>query len=329
LETPLYLMLQPLQLESSILDNIIMLLISCIFWMFYVFVRKKCNVQVFKLPIKMWCLIDVIMFILTAMMTFFTYVLVQDFPNNRIMFMGQMLSVLGETIIVVLIFAMIYLCNSTYDFYRQKELAEMQNKQQREYFLQLLEREEETKRFRHDIINDLLEMHNYCVNQNYKQMECYLENTLGIVQKISKSNYDVGNDIVNTVINYYLKPIKEICNIEINGYMSEKLAVDDRDLCIISANLIKNATEAVSKMENGKVWINIEEGKKYLHIQVKNTFEGKIDFDKKGMPVTSKTDKKNHGIGIHNMVDIVERNGGTYNIEAEKGIYNAEIYLKI
>ena len=104
-------------------------------------------------------------------------------------------------------------------------------------------------------------MHNYCVNKKCKQMEQYLESTLGIVQKISKSNYNVGNDSVNVVMNYYLRPLKEKCSIEINGYMSERLSVEDRDLCVLFANLIKNAAEAVSKMDDGKIRIKYIAGK--------------------------------------------------------------------
>ena len=329
LESTLYIVLQCLQLDKYILENIIMLLISSCFLIFYFFSKQKYKVQAFKLPIKMWCLLDGIMLILTAMMTFFTYVLVEELPNSKTMLIGQVLSVFGGMVIIILLFIMLYFYNSTDDFRRQKNLIEMQNIQQKEYFLQLLEREEETRNFRHDIINDLLEMHNYCVNKNCKQMEHYLESTLGVVQKISKSSYDVGNDIINTILNYYFRPLKEKCSIEINGYMSEKLSVEERDLCILSANLIKNASEAVGKMTEGKIWVTIEEGKKYLYIQIKNTFEGEIKFDKKGMPITSKPDKKNHGIGTYNIADIVKKNGGTYNVEVRDGIYKAEVCLKI
>ena len=285
--------------------------------------------QRFKLPVKLWCILDVIMIVLTLMISFFTFVLMKVLPNDTTMFIGQVLSVLGELVVVILLFVLLYVCNSIYDFRRQKDFAELQNKQQKEYFSQLLKREEETKRFRHDIISDLIKMQNYCENKNCKQMEQYLESTLGVIDKISKSSYDVGNDIVNTVINYYLGPLKEKCSIEISGYMSEKMSVEERDLCILTANLIKNAAEAVSAMEDGKVWINLEEGTKYLYIQVKNTFTGERIFDKNGMPVTSKPDKRNHGIGTRNMVDVVNKNGGRYNIDASDGIYNVEIYLKL
>jgi sensor histidine kinase regulating citrate/malate metabolism len=152
---------------------------------------------------------------------------------------------------------------------------------------------------------------------------------LGTVEEISHSTYDVGNDIVNTVINYYFQPLRERCHIEVSGYMSEKSSIEERDLCVLSANLMKNAAERAGKMKDGEIKVSIKEGKKYLCLQVKNSFEGEVYFDKKGLPITTKPDKRNHGIGTRNIAEVVEKNGGTYQAEAKDGMYAVEIYLKL
>ena len=328
LESLLYVMLQTSILNQFILDNMIIFMISATLLLFYAFMRKKGKNRTLELPLRMWIILDAIMLVLTAMMTFFLYTLMRELPENRTMMMGRLLSVVGGVVIVILLFFMLYYCNSAYVFRRQKELAEIEKRQQRDYFLQLLEREEETRRFRHDIINDLLEIRNYCENKNCGQMKHYLEKTLGVVQKISQSSYDVGNDIVNTVINYYLRPLKETCTIEVNGYMSEKLSIDERDLCVLTANILKNASEAVCNMDHGKIWVQIDEGEKYLSFQVSNTFEGAIQMNRRGVPITTKQDKRNHGFGTRNVMDIVKKNDGRYQVKAEDGIYQVEIILK-
>ena len=81
-------------------------------------------------------------------------------------------------------------------------------------------------------------------------MNAYLSEMLGEISEISKRQYDVGNDIVNTIINYYFLPIRENCNIKVKGYMWEEQEVSQRDLCIIVSNLVKNATESVENMQN-------------------------------------------------------------------------------
>ena len=315
--------------EEYIHNNVTTLTVTCCLWIFYFAIGKKMDSRIFRLPLKIWCLLDVIMFILTMMMAFFEYAMLQAGPSDRVMKTGRLLCALGEILIFILIFAMIYYYNSTHDYRMQKELAEIQNEQQREYFLQLLGKEEETKRFRHDIMNDLVAMQSFCEEKKYSQLEEYLNSTLGIVRSISKSNYDVGNDIVNTVLNYYLHPLKENYDIEVGGYMGADISIAQRDLCVLTANLIKNASEAVAKMKVGKIGVQIDQGIQYLSIKVKNSFDGQLVLDKKGNPKTSKPDKRNHGIGIHNIKQIAKKYHGTYHSEAKEGVYEVEVCLKI
>ncbi len=314
--------------ESWYLD-LAMLIIIVLAWLFYFISKNIFSVKILRLPVRMWILIDMIMVILVAMMSFLEYVIIKLLPENGMNAFGRLLLVLSGAGIIILLFVLVYYSGSSYTYKAQKELAEMQALQQKEYFSRLLKREEETKKFRHDIMNDLLEMKNYCEKQEYQKLEQYLDNMTGDIKNISKSTYDVGNDVVNTVLNYYLLPVKKNCLIDIDGFMSEEMSIDDRDLCVVFANLIKNACEASQNCESGHIWINIKEGRDNLFIQVKNTFEGHVLFDKKGVPVTSKADKDSHGLGLKNVIDTVSRNKGTYSFSASDNVFKAEVYLKL
>jgi sensor histidine kinase regulating citrate/malate metabolism len=215
------------------------------------------------------------------------------------------------------------------DYQIKKVLIEKQNEQQRDYFSQLLDKEKETRRFRHDIINDLLVLQNYCDKKDYDSMELYLTQTLGAVEKISKSNYDVGNDIINTILNYYLLPVKAQCEVCVEGVIQEEIAIEQRDLCILIANLVKNAVEAVKELRDAKIMISMNKGKKYFSVQVKNTFDGEIKLDKNGFPETRKKDKHNHGIGIESVMRIVHKYRGSYRTEVNEEMYKVEIFLEI
>lgn len=315
--------------ETGDLDLLIMLAITAMAWLFYFIFRNIFDVKMLRLPVRMWILVDMIMVILVAMLSFLEYVIIKLLPEDGMNTFGRLLLVLSGAGIIILLFVLVYYSGSSYTYKTQKELAEMQALQQKEYFSRLLKREEETKKFRHDIMNDLLEMKNYCDRQEYQKMEQYLANMTGAIKKVSKSTYDVGNDAVNTVLNYYLIPMKENCTIDIDGFMSEEVSIDDRDLCVVFANVIKNACEASENCENSHIWISIKEGRDHLLLQVKNTYEGEIAFDKKGIPVTSKADKDSHGLGIKNVIDTVSRNRGTYSFSASDNIFKAEIYLKL
>lgn len=313
---------------DSTLSAIIMLSISGCIWLFYLLSRKKYNTQAFSLPVKIWVLLDSIMVILMSMLSFFGYVIVENLADSGMNIVGQNLLLLSSISIIILLFAFVYFYSTSCNYRVQKEITEIQIKQQKEYFARLLEKEEATKKFRHDVINDLLEIQNFCDNHECAQMGKYLEKVTGVITAISNRNFDVGNDIVNTIINHYLNVPGSGFDAEVNGYMEKMVSIDERDLCVICANIIKNAVEAVKKTENGKIWVNVNSGRDYLSIRVKNTYSGEIEFDKRGFPVTLKKDKENHGIGVHNISDVVKRNGGFYNMKAEDGIFETEVYLK-
>lgn len=329
LENALYIVLSHNGWESMYLNNLIMLILSIIFLALLIFLMKYKKLPVMKLSIKVWFLIDVIMLVLTSMMMFFSYILDVFQLEGRTFFAGQVLMAFGQILIIILLYGIIFSGHSIYELRRQKEISEIQNKLQREYFKKLLARETETKRFRHDIINDLLQFQNYCVNKKYDKLEHYLENTLGTVYEIHNNYYNVGNDIVNTVLNYYLLPLKESHTISVQGYISGKISMDERELCILVSNMVKNATEALQKIKDGYLWIKIRKGEEFLYIEVKNSFQGEVVFDKKGMPISSKKNRENHGIGTYNIVDIAKKNGGTYQIEIEEHVFKAEVYLRI
>ena len=329
LENALYIVLSHNGWESMYLNNLIMLILSIIFLALLIFLMKYKKLPVMKLSIKVWFLIDVIMLVLTSMMMFFSYILDVFQLEGRTFFAGQVLMAFGQILIIILLYGIIFSGHSIYELRRQKEISEIQNKLQREYFQKLLARETETKRFRHDIINDLLQFQNYCANKKYDKLEHYLENTLGAVYEIHNNYYNVGNDIVNTVLNYYLLPLKESHTISVQGYISGKISMDERELCVLVSNMVKNATEALQKIKDGYLWIKIREGEEFLYIEVKNSFQGEVVFDKKGMPISSKKNRENHGIGTYNIIVIAKKNGGTYQIEIEEHVFKAEVYLRI
>ena len=150
-----------------------------------------------------------------------------------------------------------------------------------------------------------------------------------MIEDISKRNYDVGNDIVNTIINYYFRFIEGNCDIRVEGYIGEDVAIEQRDLCTITANLIKNAVEAVSQLEWGDIVFMVNRGKKYLSINVENSFTGECVIDKAKMPKTTKKEKKNHGMGLKNVKEIVQKYEGEYNIDIKEGRFIVEVSLKI
>jgi len=129
------------------------------------------------------------------------------------------------------------------------------------------------------------------------------------ISQISKASYDVRNEIINTVLNYYLIPLKSNTSIKIKGFISNELNISMRDLCIISSNIIKNAADALEGCSDNtrEIKVEVRQGESFVLMKVKNTIMGKNIILANGIPITNKSDSELHGFGIKNIISAVEK----------------------
>ena len=107
--------------------------------------------------------------------------------------------------------------------------------------------------------------------------------------------------------------------------------MDVVDLFTIMGNALDNAVESVEKRAKDQYKsIDVRVWKKDLFavIQVENTFDGELKM-KDGLPLSSKADKENHGIGIRSIKSIVEKYQGTVSVRAQDGNFVLTIVLPI
>lgn len=311
----------------------IIIYITCIIvglWIYYITFGRRWDRTMFALPGKILGLVVGIMVLIVGMISYFSFVLTL-IPKGNLQKTGIVVLFAGGFAICMMLFSLLYYFNSKQKLEFQNQMQEKYNEQQRVYFLEMLQKEEDTRRFRHDMIGDLLELQNYIENKEEKKIKAYLSEMLGEMQAIGRRQYDVGNEIVNTILNYYLQPLKDRCQIKVKGRIQEETGISQRDLCGLISNLVKNAVEAVAdcKESEREVLVSVSQGEAYMYFSVENTISREICFGKDGMPKTTKEDKANHGFGLRNVRNIVEKYQGRYETKVDKHKYMVEVYLKM
>lgn len=103
------------------------------------------------------------------------------------------------------------------------------------------------------------------------------------------------------------------------------------DIYALFGNAVDNAIEAVEKLadeERRFISVRVRSEKGMLVIHFENYYEGTITFSK-GMPQTTKEDKRYHGFGMKSIRMIVEKYQGHFAVRAQDGIFTLNILLPL
>lgn len=256
-------------------------------------------------------------------------VVVSDMQDDGKRLLGFVFEAVGTAAMVIAMYVLLCNINVKMRYKLQNELLEKYNTQQKEYFEHLLEKEEQTRRFRHDLIAQFVQLQHFAKEKEYDRLEHFIEEATLELTAIRNTSYDVGNEIMNVIFNYYLLPKKEQYPITVRGYCSEELGITDRDICIVLSNLITNAIEALEQVEEEKRYLSVyvNERNNYFLCVIENAYCPKEYQQIKSGRKTTKKDKENHGFGTQNIRDTVGKYDGA-NIVWENGTcFRAEVRM--
>ena len=201
------------------------------------------------------------------------------------------------------------------------------NEMQKDYYQALLEKERETKQYRHDMNSHL--MYLYELLRGNDKAEKYIKELQGNLVGIKTKCFLTGNDILDTILNYYLSGY-ENGDVSVIGKLKEPPDISDVDFCIIISNLIKNAIEDIERedLEEKYIRVYLKPGKNHVVIEIKNASRLCIEKGNLNMK-TRKKDRENHGLGFINVRETVKKNGGTFELTGDGKEVTARVTLRI
>ncbi len=208
-------------------------------------------------------------------------------------------------------------------------------KKQNEYYsmqLNLMESSMMANRaIKHDITNNLLVIQSYVNNEQFDEIKLHLSDVL-YDHKNKKEYSNSGNTAIDSIINFKLQEaFQRKVNISTDVSIPEKLKFSSHDATIILGNLLDNAINALSKIENDNeryLFVKLKYSKGRLIIKVANSFNGVV-IEESGKFKTTHKDKEEHGFGIKNVNNVVEKYGGMMDINYEKNIFQVMIIMYI
>ena len=231
--------------------------------------------------------------------------------NVSFAFIIYTLLVLGILIQIILLIHMI----KSRDLHKENELLARQYlENQTRYYEYLVQREEDTRKFRHDIRNHI-SMLNMLFHEN-KVDECkdYLQDLTAHYENIHNA-ISVNNCIADAILNkYYYEAQNYGIELTVTGHFPSECNLPAYDICTIFSNLLENALKAVIDCD-GK---DISVGCRYTDTEILLSIENDSDYvelDADGIPRTSKNDVSQHGFGLKNVQQCVRQNNGHMSIQ--------------
>ena len=216
------------------------------------------------------------------------------------------------------------------DGYKQRdELNKRYLKMQEENYMYLMQKNEDTRRFRHDVKGHMFTLKQLINQGKIEQLDMYI-NRVEEELHLEERRVSVTNAIVDAILNKYLYEA-ENKGIEFNvkGKLFEECKMEAYDLCTVFDNLLNNAVNAAGESVDKKIWLKIQREEAGIQIYVENSCMG--DRVKEGNNfVTTKEDKENHGYGLKNVRSSVMKYNGTMTAKwQEDGFFCVDIFVPI
>lgn len=192
---------------------------------------------------------------------------------------------------------------------------------------------ENIKSIRHDMKFHLATAREFTANNKTKEAAAYLDGLLSSIEK-NELYSNTKNTAFDSIINFKLNNAKqENIKLDIRLLIPPVLNIEVADIVTIMGNLLDNAIDAVSNVEEKMIKLDIEYSRESLFIQVENTFDGVVQYTKgaegEGSRIISRKEGGEHGHGLKNIRKSVEKYNGHIDISHNENIFSVGVLLYI
>lgn len=300
--------------------NLISLLyISSAYIMIYFFsiwVRKREIIR----EDKGFKLQDICLCVVSALSFTILWITLVQYTNGRIG-LGVSVFIMIAMIIIVMTFYLSYEYMIKADrTIMEKRLLEEEYMHKKTYYEQMERHQNEIRRIRHDLKNQLLGIMSDEGQGNCKKLKSVLNDI-----EESEIDFFTENVTLNMILNDKIKIMKSKgINVDFDIKVSRELTIDAGDLGILCGNLLDNAVEASEKCAEGVRSLSFHAYyyKNSLVIMCENSIAAPVLLLN-----TGKADKQNHGIGLKSIDEIVAKYNGKRETSSDGNSFRTEINI--
>lgn len=232
-------------------------------------------------------------------------------------------------------FLVLYLYNMLSKTFEQKYDNQILREKLKIYSNQIdiiLQSNDEVKTLRHDMKHHLNELKLLAMKGNSVAIENYIDEMYDYIHNPNEI-VSSGNLEIDSVLNYMLqKGRKDLLIVNTKIQIPESIN-HSFDIIVILGNLLENAIDASKQTDEKLLNVNIQLKQGVLKIEIENSFNllSLKEKREKGRTslLTTKKEKREHGIGLKSVQKIVEKYNGIIHIHKLNNRFHVELLLYI
>lgn len=258
------------------------------------------------------------------------------FQTNINQFKPIVITVSSLTALAINALVLHCLLRSAQNRYKAEEIKfyQLENQAMKTNLDNYIKQEAEISKIKHDMENVALTTTTLLQEHDYAKLEKHFSQIINDLQVTDILHTDIKNVYLNAIIQQKytkcksrIKNVNFTCTADETFRKNEEIAnIDIIDLCTIIANLLDNAIEAYTECNDYDIRINLDYINNSYRIEIANTIKGSVLSGNKTLK-TSKSDTKNHGIGIKSVKSRAEKYNGKTQFTEENGQFVARVWL--
>lgn len=186
---------------------------------------------------------------------------------------------------------------------------------------------EKQRKKTHEYKNQIAVISALAAGEQHQELKAYIEK-IDQAMHLSMDAIDTNHVMVNAILNTKYREAQDkgiVFVLKVNDLSELKIA--EEDIVIILSNLLNNAIEACERCKDKVIKLKFVLKEGQAVISVKNSMESQ-PIAENGQLLTTKTvEKGEHGMGVQNVIEAVEKYNGRYLIDYEKEKFQFSILI--
>lgn len=190
-------------------------------------------------------------------------------------------------------------------------------------------RQEEINRLAHDIKNHLISISGLASSETLPELKSYIS-SLQQDFNYEQTTAITDNATIDAILNYklYVAKSKDI-QMGLDVTIPSDVKLDAKDMCVLIGNLLDNSIEACEYLtpKDRKIFVTLKYKNGNVLLSIRNSCNSKLVKNHNGVFYSIKDDKANHGYGLKNIQNIVDKYDGDLEIANKDDIFAVSIIL--